>query len=281
MERTAAFALLGMALAVLPLLLAACRTGENAAQEGGHAIRVARQPVQLGDARVSITVHETGAPGLTFVNMHDDENTAVEAARQAIRQHGGRLVELQHEGTRNLSFALEGTTYTVDPNRIFTDAGAEATLRDLGPYSDAALAATRRFAGSFLDAIDLQSAGVVVTAHNNTEGRYSARSYTAGGEYKSEARAAHLAPGTDPDDFFFVTDEPIYDALRRGSYSVVLQDNAGMTDDGSLSVYSGQQGLPYVNVEAQHGHLEAQVDMMNDLRRVLADLQRLPDRQRL
>lgn len=279
MERMAPFLLLSIVLVGLPMWLAACRTGRNAAPEEGYPLRVSRQAVQLGATEVVIALHETGAPGLTFINMHDNENTAVEAARRTIRRHGGRLVALQHEGTRNLSFVLDAAapdsaTYTVDPNRIFTDAGAEATLRDLGPFSEAALAATRRFAQAFLAAIDPDSLGAVVTAHNNTEGRYSARSYAAGGEYEREARAVHLAPATDADDFFFVTDEALYEALRRGRFSVVLQDNATMTDDGSLSVYSGQQGLPYVNVEAQHGHLEVQAEMMNALRRVLTD----PDR---
>jgi hypothetical protein len=35
-----------------------------------------------------------------------------------------------------------------------------------------------------------------------------------------------------------------------------------MTDDGSLSVYCGKLGIPYVNVEAQHGHLVRQLKML-------------------
>jgi hypothetical protein len=35
-----------------------------------------------------------------------------------------------------------------------------------------------------------------------------------------------------------------------------------MTDDGSLSVYCAQLGIPYVNVEAQHGHIWRQLYML-------------------
>jgi hypothetical protein len=42
---------------------------------------------------------------------------------------------LEHGGDRLVSFALDGTVYTFDPNRMFTQVGVEATLREYGPYS--------------------------------------------------------------------------------------------------------------------------------------------------
>lgn len=53
----------------------------------------------------------------------------------------------------------------------------------------------------------------------------------------------------------------------------MLQDNVQVTDDGSLSVRAARNGLPYVNVEAQHGHREQQVRMLEALHRALARLQ--------
>jgi D-alanyl-D-alanine dipeptidase len=55
--------------------------------------------------------------------------------------------------------------------------------------------------------------------------------------------------------------------------NVVLQDNRQVTDDGSLSVYCGKWGIPYVNVEAQHEHLEQQLQMLKVLLRIIADPQ--------
>ena len=267
MERHVLPLLLCAICLLLPLMLAACRSPREA---GRYAVEVTRRAVPLGAAQVHIAAHETGAPGLTFVSMHDDENTAVEAARRTLRQRGGRLVEVQHTGRRNLSFALDSATYTFDPNRIFTDAGAAATLRNLGPFSEEALQATRRFAGDLLAAMDLPTLDAVVTAHNNTEDQYSLRSYAPGGEYVREAAAVYRAPDMDADDFFFVTDRALFDAMRQAGFSAVLQKGAGMTDDGSLSVYCAKQGVPYVNVEAQHGHLDEQVRMMQFLTELLA-----------
>ena len=56
----------------------------------------------------------------------------------------------------------------------------------------------------------------------------------------------HLADHRDTDDFFFVTDDGLYQGLLQRGYHVVLQDNQRATDDGSLSVFCGKRGIPYV-----------------------------------
>ncbi len=265
-------------LLALGALMASCQP-PPALRDASEAVRPVsaaherRVPAPVGEAEAAFVVYEAAAPGLTHVNLHDDENTAAEAARWAVRRYGGRLVEVRHTGAHNLAFRLGGWAYAFDPNRIFSDEGAAATLADLSEAEAAsaeALAAARGFARALLEEIGLDTLGLVVTVHNNTEGNYSAQSYAPGGIYEGEAHAVYLAPGGDPDDFFFVTDEALYDALRGGRFSAVLQDNTGATDDGSLSVYAGRRGVPYVNVEAQHGHLGAQKAMLEHLHRARA-----------
>lgn len=225
---------------------------------------------------MEIVAHESGRPGLTYASMHDDENTAVAATLGTLRRRGGRLVEVRHTGERNLSFELDRTHYTFDPNRVFTRAGAEATLREFGPYSEEALEAVCEFAERFLEVLHFEAlheeAGLIVTVHNNKPwGVYSAKSYGRGGEYEREAERMRSKHTTEPDDFFFVTDPRHYQLLQGGPFHVVLQDNVAMTDDGSLSVYAAHVGLPYVNVEAQHGHLREQIDMLSYLNERLAE----------
>jgi hypothetical protein len=103
---------------------------------------------------------------------------------------------------------------------------------------------------------------VVVTIHNNSEGGYSALSYDENGDLSSDARSVYLVPDEDPDDFFFVTTDALYDTLRVRDANVVLQDNLLAQDDGSLSVLAGRDGIPYVNVEAQHDHVDVQRGML-------------------
>ena len=234
-----------------------------------YQITETRTPVTIGSVTIDVVVYEAEAPGLTFINLHDNEDTSAQAALKVMEQEGGRLIELQHTGERNVEFMLDDSTYVFDPNRIFTDIGVAATLDTLGAYSDSAHILVRQFGQTLIDLYDLGNLDVVVTVHNNGETEYSALSYTPGGDYAIDASAAHVIEGSDPDDFFFVTDEALYDAIRSGEHNVVLQDNTLVTDDGSLSVYCGQHGIAYVNVEAQHGHLDEQVRMIAFLRSVL------------
>ena len=67
----------------------------------------------------------------------------------------------------------------------------------------------------------------------------------------------------------FVTDRALYDALVGEGFNAVLQDNDAATDDGSLSVWAAREGVPYVNVEAQHGHRAEQAAMIDALVGVL------------
>jgi hypothetical protein len=153
---------------------------------------------------------------------------------------------------------------------VFTDAGRARTLTALSRNTPEARAALEALADSVLAVYAETDPAVVVTLHNNTDARYSARSYAAGGDYAADAEAVMIHDGSDPDDFFFVTDRALYDALVARGFNAVLQDNAAATDDGSLSVWAAQNGRPYVNVEAQHGHRGVQEEMIRALAEVLA-----------
>lgn len=213
--------------------------------------------------------------GVVLLNVHDDENTAVEAGRAVLARRGGRLVELRHTGARTLALRRpppDTARSAVDPNRMFTDAGAERSLRALGRFDPAVLRGVRAFADTLLARAGLDTARVVVALHNNTEANYSVRSYMRGGEYAADAALVFRNPRMDDDDFFYVTDRAVFDALRRRAFNVVLQDNRRVTDDGSLSVLAALRGQRYVNVEAQHGHLAQQTRMLTALLDVLRDL---------
>lgn len=238
----------------LSIILASCVQG--------HEITTTRIPLPIGDSTVDLVLHQTSLLGLTYLNLHDDENTSVRAALDVIRQHGGRVFELKHSGARNVTFELDGIKYEFDPNRMFNDQGAAASLKRFGPVSDAAISAVSSFADATLQQIMPPESNLVVTLHNNERSGYSVLSYLADGSFASEALHVHVGEGIDPDDFYFITDLDLYDQLRQADLNVVLQDNIQVTDDGSLSVWSAQHQLPYVNIEAQDGHRRSQAEMI-------------------
>jgi len=222
----------------------------------------------LGNTRVKVVLHEANGSSLLFFNMHDDENTAVEAGLRMISLLGGRLLELQHSGERLVEYQDRGMTYRFDPNRIFTQPGIEKTLERYSRADPQSVAVVQHFAQNLISDAGLAEVRLIVTLHNNGEGDYSAESYLPGADFGTDAESVHLQPDRDPDDFFFVTEERLFQLIKRAGFNVVLQDNTTVTDDGSLSVWAGRKGIPYINVEAQAGHLEQQSEMIQEVYRV-------------
>lgn len=245
------------------VLLGGCRPAT-------YDIETATTPLIVGADTVYVVEHTAEAPGPTYLNLHDDENTAVSAALAVIGEHGGRLLELRHSDERRVRFVMDGVEYSIDPNRIFSSAGLDSTIVSNGSVSDAARREAASFAERILEIVGIDTLEALVTVHNNGPGEYSARSYAAGGPYAPDARFVHITSAIDEDDFFFVTTEWLYVELRDGGYNVVMQHPGTVTDDGSLSVLAADRRIPYANVEAEHGHFELQEEMLTFLRKVLA-----------
>lgn len=219
---------------------------------GTGSVMAATEAIQLGDTKVQLVVTKQGQSGVTFIALHENEGTSVAAAKSLLRQYGGTLIELKHGGGRMVSFFLNGKKYQFDPNRIFTDAGIRKTLRN----GDAE---AQRAVKALADAIRAKLRGTIIALHNSGNGGYSALSYR--GDLAHSAAEVHLVAGADPDNFFLVTGRSTFGRLKSAGYNVVLQSGSPV-DDGSLSVWAGRAGRPYVNVEAESGRLAEQKKMI-------------------
>ena len=95
----------------------------------------------LGSSNFPIKLTQYGRKeDLVFINLHDDEFTAVEAIKKILEQEGGLLIEIENKGKRDLKFKIGNTFYTVDPNRIFSREGITASLKEKSRYSSVTLA---------------------------------------------------------------------------------------------------------------------------------------------
>jgi hypothetical protein len=227
---------------------------------------------KIGSSIVFAKVFHRGPLRPTMINVHDDENTSVAAGKIVIEQTGGRLIELSHGGRRNIRFILAGKRYAFDPNRVFSDSGIRHTLEHQNIYSDAAHRAIKRFASQYLERFALDSEPAIIALHNNSEGALAITSYVPGGEHAATSSQVHVAPNRSPDDFFYVTDRRFFDYLKARGFNVTLQNNDTVSDDGSLSIYFGRKGIPYVNVEAEISHLNAQIEMVRVAREMVEEL---------
>ena len=230
-----------------------------------------RVPFKIGNTVVIAKITRRGAPSFTMINVHNDETTCVAAGKAVLKQLGGRLVELQHGGVRNIQFSLNGNHHAFDPNRIFSDIGIRETLTRQGNYSEAAHVLVKRFAAQYLDHFALGREPAIIALHNNSDGALSINSYLPGGEFATSAIAVHVASRRSPEDFFYVTDQRFFNHLKHRDFNVLLQDNVNVPDDGSLSVYFGKRGIPYVNIEAESSHLNSQIKMLRVTREMFGE----------
>jgi len=187
-----------------------------------------------------------------YINLHDDEVTAVNGAKKLLERKGGYLIRIENYKTRNLRFKLDGKYYTVDPNRMFSREGITRSLIIFGTTSPQAIDAIERFANHILELIP-RNAAWVIALHNNTNGKYSVNSYLPGGDKERDAKGLHVNEEEDADDFFFTTDSLLFYRLANEKYNTILQDNINAKRDGSLSIYCGERNIHYVNCETEHG----------------------------
>jgi len=238
--------------------------------------------VPLGDTVINVTKEVfpmpvgcmNCSPDLSFINLHENENTSVVAVRSFLYFNGGSLVKFAKGNTRYVTFTLDKKSYTADPNRIFSPEGIKATLEANGRYSDAAAAEVQYLAEQILSIYGFTDQSTVLSLHNNG-GSYGADSYLPGGVYEDDAEKVNIVQGSNPSDFMYVVDPALYEAIVVQDYNVVLQNNETVTNDGSLSYYCGLQGKPYVNFEAEaetssFGHqIVLQLDMIKNVKDII------------
>ena len=208
---------------------------------------------QLGSTVIPIKYYQFGdSKDLFFINVHDDEETAVNGAMRLLEMQGGALVRLVNKKQRNIIFKMGGLTYMFDPNRIFSRHGINLSLSNFGRTGKKAIDEVEKFANRILNFLP-PSPVCVIALHNNSDGKFSVTSYLKGNERENDAKAIHVSPDEDPDDLFLTTDSILYRNLLKEKFNIVWQDNASASKDGSLSVYCGEKNIRYLNCETEHG----------------------------
>jgi hypothetical protein len=214
----------------------------------------------FGKKTCTLRTHGNKNPFATFVALHDNENTAVEAFH-LIRNDipGIVLFEIHQNGERLLKYELNNKDYLFDPNRIFSSIGIDKTLSKYNTKFPSHLSKkVKSFADSLLNIIIPKvNQKYLVATHNNTENDFSVLSY----KNSSDSKDVFVSKKEDIDDFFIVTLLEDFNYLKGLDQNVVLQSEKA-EDDGSLSIYSQKNKVPYINIEAQHGHKAKQMKMI-------------------
>lgn len=266
--------LCGLAACGVGVLLSLLHTGAARAQ--GEVVKKTLE-LRLGDGVARVGVYERRGSPVTFFSPHHNERVALEAAKESVARHGGRLVAVesfdeQGRPARRLGFTSRGKTYSIDPNRIFTAQGrrcAGVPAEAEAPVAD--------FAGRLLEILFdgggrrlREGERVVVAVHNNGDvddknpaeraGDLTSVAYARAGHgpFHEQAAGVYLSNlEQDTDNFVLLSTPALLGHFVERGYSVVVQKPPAMLrgggcglDDGSLSVYASLHDIPYVNLEA-------------------------------
>lgn len=226
------------------------RRGFLAAALGSGLLRAARSPEQeICGVRFRALRHGKGSPRRYLV-IHGDEDTArdVLTAHLGSAKGSGLVVtgKTRHVTVRGLQ---------LDPNRMYSRAGAEASLRKLNPEAGerqilATLAWLDRRREKLLRALTPGKGSRLFALHNN-------RDYSIQDEITASDQVALNEPDK-PRHFFLCTDVRDFAILKGSPYNVVLQTKAE-PDDGSMSRLAARRGFRYINLECAIGDFEGQM----------------------
>lgn len=216
-------------------------------------------------------IFDSGRPGHNWILLHDDEDTAFDAALYAIAKYGGKAVEVD-------LLRPVPPSAIVDPNHNFaTRVDQRLTCR--GPARPAA----PRFTSVILEHLGQPP---YLALHNNYDGhfrsggngnlsvRQNGRALVGLPTHRSADRLA------DEDNFIIVSGlapplrmseqvHQITDELRNSGINVIYEYVNQESYDCSLSnyllIYGGVRPGEYFNIEAEEGDYRSQITMIDAL----------------
>ena len=214
------------------------------------------RPHHISLAGARFRIHYNGRSKRRYLLIHGNEESAREVLLYHIRRHQGIAYEIETH-TRNIQVAGG----SVDPNRMFSHAGAEASLRRLNPdWTPDRIAAALRILDAgrerLVRAFFPPPGGLTVALHNNSP------SYSVEDE-EADSDAGSLREPDNPHAFFICTSPDDFRILATSPYNVLLQNKKPTIDDGSLSRLAAARVVRYVNLEVALGQPDRQREMLN------------------
>jgi hypothetical protein len=236
----------------------------------------------LGETEIRVNIYENAGANVTFFAPHHNEQIGIRQAREIIEARGGRFIEIENfdekgRPARNLKFQYAGKGYSIDPNRIYTDNGrmcnvaydpnpavkifADNLLKILLPPDGKSLRENERFIVAVHNNTDVSAKDTLAQSSDLTAAAFLRAQSTnniAHGSFQDQADGVFLSnTETDEDNFIFLSSPTYLGFFAERGFNVVVQKAAPKlrsmqctVDDGSLSVYSAQNNITYICLEA-------------------------------
>ncbi len=222
----------------------------------------------LGENKITIVenCYKKCRSRMLFINVHDNEQTSQVAADSFLKGHGGTLVHIANDSGRNISFLQNNHCFAFDPNRMCSKGGRLASLsllsdstsvQDIEEAEKTVSFFARKTLHKYIDKRPL-----IVALHNNSDSNFSIRTYIHSQDSIPNSGMCFVNPAMDEDDFILTSNRQIFAAIKAKNINVVWENEKVIKDDGSMSVYAAMHHIPYINIEAEHGHFAQQFQML-------------------
>ena len=216
---------------------------------------------KLGNKNCKIIHHEKGNVIAHIVSLHGSESTGVQAYQALKDIPGFDLFEISQSGNRLLEYEFKKQSFYFDPNRIFSRNGIIKTLEKYNPkFPEKIISEISILSDTIINLLRRNnSSKYIIAIHNNTNNSFSVYTY----RNSKDATEVYINPKEDADDFYIVTIKNDFDFFKLKKFNVVLQKK-NVSIDGSLSIFCQDNKIPYINIEAQNGHKEKQMQMIKE-----------------
>jgi hypothetical protein len=214
------------------------------------------RPRHISMAGARFRIVRNGRSRRRYLRIHGNEETAREVLERHMQTHEG-VAYIVESHVRNAAVV----DLKVDPNRMFSRIGAEASLKNLNGGAapaqlERALHKLDEDRGRLVRALTPPRGGLLIALHNNSGG------YSVTSEVPISDQTSIRQPG-EPHAFFLCTDPTDFAILQTSPYNVVLQQHPATQDDGSFSRLAAARGIRYVNLEVHLGERERQREMLD------------------
>ena len=208
-------------------------------------------------AGIQFKVIKNGESNRRFIWIHGDEKTAAMLLKRHLKYNYGTAFLIENH---KREVFING--YMMDPNRIFSKAGAEKNLIEFnGNISkmavDKMVNLIANDKGKFFDRITPPNGGLLIALHNNLH------AYSIDDEIPISTEIS-LKNSEHPHhhNFFICTNRDDYNLLSKSPFNVVLQETQPKKDNGSLSWFVARKGVRFINIETRLGYLSIQTKML-------------------
>jgi len=213
------------------------------------------RPKHISLAGARFRIIRNGHSKRRFLMIHGNEETARAVLTRFMDTQEGVAYIIENQ-TRNVRI----DSGELDPNRMFSRAGAEANLKMLNPgwtpqQLDHALHILDHGRNHLVHAFLPPEQGLIMALHNNSE------EYSVTDEVPI-SDSVSLRERNNPHAFFLCTQPADFAILSQSPYNVVLQHDKPDVDDGSLSHLAARRGVRYVNLEVRLGNADRQLEML-------------------